>query len=70
VGILQVFVELWLNEVCDITSPLSLSSVEKLSCFWDTPAAFCLHFVSFLQVYHKVNSDVRLEYEWLLPITK
>ena len=54
VGIIEELVEIQPNEVRDITPSLGSSSVEKLSCFLiyseDIPAAFCLHFVNFLQV--------------------
>ena len=53
-GIVEELVEIWPNEVCDITSSLGSSSIEKLSCFVvyseDIPAAFRLHFVNFIQV--------------------
>ena len=52
--IVEELVEIWPNEVCDITLSLGLSSVEKLSRFLvyseDIPAAFHLHFVNSLQV--------------------
>ena len=52
--IVEELVEIWPNEVCDITLSLGLSSVEKLSRFLvyseDIPAAFCLHFVNYHQV--------------------
>jgi len=50
----EELMEIWPNEVCDITPSLGLSSVEKLSCFLvyseDIPAAFRLHFVNYPQV--------------------
>ena len=52
--IIEELVEIWLNEVCDITLSLGSSSVEKLSKFLvyseDIPAAFHLHFVNYPQV--------------------
>ena len=50
-GIVKELMEIWLNEVCDITPSLGSSSIEKLLVYSeDIPAAFCLHFVNFLQV--------------------
>jgi len=53
-GIIKELVEIWPNEVCDITSSLGSSSAEKLSKFLayseDILAAFCLHFVNFFQI--------------------
>ena len=54
VRIVKELMEIWPNEVCDITLSLGSSSIEKLFCFLvyseDIPAAFCLHFVNSLQV--------------------
>jgi len=54
VGIVEELVEIWPNEVCDITPSLGLSSVKKLSKFLvyseDILAAFCMHFVNYPQV--------------------
>jgi len=53
-GIVEELVEIWPNEVCDITPSLGSSSIEKLSRFLvyskDIPAAFHLHFVNYPQV--------------------
>ena len=63
VGIVEELMEIWLNEVCDITSSLGSSSVEVIKIFGILWRYSC----SFSPAFCKLSSDSHVSSPWVYP---